>query len=575
MNAHAIGNVSSSSEFALKKAEWQNVLFDDIPSRLELAKLKPSWPCKSIKIRIHRNHAFEPVASVLNSFLAFQDLYSEISYSDYDDSLSFSFPKNEKVDLELIWLDYDRYKAQHTPQSLADWLLQRLSFLRSITPVPILVCNGFALDSMGMAFNTLIEEQLGKISSVRLCSLQEIVTQLGAACFDERAVSLSGTRLSNSACVLIARWLGCRWIPATLKPRLKAIVVDLDNTLYAGVLGEDGPEGVVLLQEHQEIHKQLLSCKTEGVFLALCSRNEPSDVDRLFQIRRDFPLGFGDFATSFIGWESKAEGIARIGDDLRVGVDSILFVDDNPGELASVANHLPMLQTLHVDPDGLATSVRALRWYPGLWTWGITAEDKLRLADLKANEERLKLASLAQNNDEYLLSLQVQLTFYLDPISKLGRLHELSRKTNQFNLNLQRLSETELIECIRSPQYAVVAVQLCDRLTDSGVIGVVVGHYGVDAIEIKEFCLSCRSLGRGMESIIIEKAIELMSKGEHNRRVAFHYRTGQRNAPALQWLEKTVQQPLREAEGVCWGPKDYGYAVSIPGSVSIQVVQEE
>ena len=194
--------------------------------------------------------------------------------------------------------------------------------------------------------------------------------------FDERAAAAKGTRLSNGACIEMARSLGLVRLPSALLPRIKAIGVDLDNTLYDGVVGEDGVEGLSITAQHQAIYKELLRLREEGVFLAVLSKNDERDFTELCRKRSDFLLKPEHFSASSISWQPKPEGLARIAEQLRIGVDSILVIDDNLGEIAQIrATHAntPLLQS-----QSAAQTLFWLRHYPTLN--GYRANSALRFA---------------------------------------------------------------------------------------------------------------------------------------------------------------------------------------------------
>ncbi len=542
---------STVLESVLLKAAWQRLLFVEKPRRSELLKLKPKWQCRDLLIRVHRNHSFEHVATMMQPYLALVDWQGSFLYSDYDDSLSYNGAGS--ADVEIIWLDYDRFEKPFAENQLGAWLGSRVQALRSETDAPILVANWDDTHSLADKFNSDFEIIAHAIPDVRVCDRRPIRHDLGDRYWDERAAVLSGTRLSDRACILTARDFACHWIPAALQPRLKALVVDLDNTLYTGVLGEDGPLGVTLSPGHQALQSKLLELRDQGIFLGLVSRNEFEDVRRLFDVRSDFPVKWNSFSAYSITWQDKAMGIARIAEALRISIDSMVLLDDNPGELAAVAQAYPQIHTIHADADAFLTT-RTLFFYPGLWSYGRSETDAVRVADLEASAERDKLLSQAANGQDYVRSLAVRLTFSVNSQPQLERLAELSHKTNQFNLSLSRLGQTELAHCFQSADCRVVSIRLVDRLSDSGIVGLVVGRREGDALHVQEVCVSCRALGRQLEDVMLGEAVRLILAQLPAREVQFHYRIGPRNAPARMWLEKVTGAPLPGAEGSVLAP---------------------
>jgi FkbH-like protein len=531
----------------LTKAEWQQFLFKKVPKRLELQALNPDWKLMPVKIRTHRNHAFEHVISAARGWFAFWDREPVVDFGDYDDSLSFSeVTSDEKFDLEVLWLDADRYLAKFSEKEFSEWLGARVQALRSVSAAPILV----VVIGLSDAGEAELKLALSKIPGVRLGEVGGIADELGARFIDMRASKFSGTRLSDIANILIAREASCRWIPAMLIGRPKVLVLDLDHTLYQGVLGEDGPEGVELTEGHRALQEVLLDLAQQGLFLGIASKNEAADVRRLFEVRTDFPLKWEHFNATAIGWGGKAEGIRKICSALRISEDSAVFVDDNPGEIAAVVSEIPAIGILHAAPDGLTTRM-ALEFYPGLWRWDANAEDLIRSSDLAANDERAELASHSSSPEEYLKSLNVVLKLSLNDENQLQRLVELSQKTNQFNLNLSRYSEVDFARLFKDDEVSVVALSLSDRLSESGIIGLIVARQDPfrEKAQVEELAISCRALGRGLEDMMIAAAMNLVLDGDVGKKIVFSHKTGPRNGPSREWLEKWCVEPFEE-EGV-------------------------
>jgi FkbH-like protein len=336
--------------------------------------------------------------------------------------------------------------------------------------------------------------------------------------------------------------LAFQWIPASLSPRIKAIVVDLDCTLYEGVLGEDGIDGINLSPACLELQTELLRLKESGMFLAIASRNEQTDVEDLLHHRQDFPLKLEDFAAIQVNWQDKAENIVKIAESLRIGIDSILFIDDNPGELAKVSERLPGIWTI-LASNQLPT-VDILKLYPRLWAWEKTYDDNLRLADLNASAVRDSLIKKSDNIEEYWQALQVEMDIHLNPIDRLKRLCELSQKTNQFNLALSRINEVEMSDYLAREDYIVASIHLRDRLSDSGNIGLIIGQKINDSLVIQEICISCRALGRHLEDIMIGCVLRMMVDIFSTKDIIFKYRRAPRNQPSLDWLKQFAKTQL-------------------------------
>lgn len=457
--------------------------------------------------------------------------------SPYDDALSMN-TSGELPDLEVIW--YDVEALLEKPRfELLEWLTERIKALREVSSAPILAV---VLGLQGEQEKKLIALARA-VPGVRVAPVCQVIASLQAP-YDPRLLKISGARLSEEANLVLAKHMACRWLPALLSPRIKAVVIDLDQTVYSGVLGEDGAD-VLLTPDHASLQAALVKLKESGLFLAVVSKNEPEDVEALFAKRQDFPLRLSDFSAVEIGWESKSESILRVCQKMRIDHSAVLFIDDNPGELIEVARRLPEVELLHAGPE-VCRTVRELDYYPGLWSWGVSSEDILRIADLGAETMRKNIQSRSPDQLTYLRSLAPEIDVWVNPLSLAGRLAELSQKTNQFNLALRRLDEVKVHEYIEDKNSFAVGIGLRDRLTDSGIVAAIFGRIKEEEIIVDEWVISCRALGREMETLMASSA--LSSLASRSGLASFNFRSGPRNNPAREWLAKIAGVAL-ELEG--------------------------
>jgi FkbH-like protein len=518
----------------LSKAMQQHLLLGAAPSRRDLSAYAADWPLAPLAAQVVRNCPFESVAALAAPFLAHADLAVGWFYSDYDDSLSLS-SFDDGAGVVLIWLDYRRYSLETA--ALAAFLEARLTDIRARTGAPILIADD--PDSPhAAALNRALAEMAGRIGGLHVYPRGAVAAQLGGAFHDARMAKLAGSDLSAAAGALIARELGLSWLPALVRPALKAIALDLDNTLYSGVLGEDGAAGLVLTEDHRALQQRLAALQASGLLLALVSKNEAEDVDALFAARPDFPLRPEMITARAIGWGSKRAGLSDIAAAMNIGADAILFVDDNLGEIAQAEG----LAALHAaDP---ATTLRALDLFPGLRQLRAGREDALRAGDIAANRERARLSG---DGADYRAALKPRLAFRHADAATVGRAHELSNKTNQFNLALARLTEAQAASFARDPDAAVIEAALSDALSDSGVVMALFARRQNDALVVEDLCISCRALGRGIEdAMILEAALAAASK-LGAKALAFRHASSPRNGPARTWLQTFSDAPLAES----------------------------
>lgn len=504
---------------------------------LALSKKLNFTQIKEININIYRNHAFEPIESIISPFLHYVGFRANFTYSDYDESLSFNPNINTNSNLAIIFLDLARYKLSEA--DFIVFLQERASALQDKlkTPLLILLLNSNFLSSktIAQALQSLNTSQIYTFSCDELFTHYLSLSHLNPApnLLDESKESITGTRLSNAATLILAQILGLKLIPSLLLPSLKAIVLDLDNTLYNGILGEDGIDNIELTPTHKALQNAILELKKQGYLLALASKNEKSDVKKLFEVRVDFPLKWSDFDAIEAHWDTKDKSLQNIAKAFNIGLDSMLFIDDNLAEIEST-KHTQVKQIHAQNPQ---STLLTLFLFPQLTKLRISTEDSLRANDIKANAMRESLESLSDK--EYFHNLKIELEFAINPKANAQRIYELMNKTNQFIANYTRPTQAQVQEWLDSKNHCVISVAMRDRLSDSGVIGIIVGEKKDREIHILDLVVSCRALGRRLESIMLFNAFALIAQclKSTQKAVLLHYQKGERNKPFLQILQ--------------------------------------
>lgn len=498
--------------------------------RLDLLKFKQDL-CSSEKvIQVFRNHAFEQVASIISPFLNEAQISTKFIYSDYDDSLNFHIVT---ADLYLLWLDLSRYNED----VVNDFLYEKLLELKSLTDKPILCLT------IGRKTNI----DISNLSDVFLENLDPLISSLPDYGLALELENYSGTRLSSLATIKISQKLGLQFIPAIFNFNLKAIVVDLDNTLYSGVLGEDGVQGVILTEDHKKFQLYLKELAEKGYFLCVASKNEEADAKELFEKREDFPLKWSDFTAVAINWNNKAENIYDLAKLMNIGLDSMVFVDDNPAEIQSVEmSGLPIKTILAVDCKSTLEMISLL---PGLFKFFVTKEDKIRSKDVKSNIIRSEFKNKLSPR-EYFEKLQMSLLYKINMEEDLKRATQLFNKTNQFIFNYKRYDESAVEHLIKDDSSILITVSMKDYLSDSGIICLLAAHKNNQHLIVDEITMSCRALGRNLELITIPYMLQLAAKTlETDKTVRVFYRKGARNAPAITWLESYAKFKLVDESG--------------------------
>jgi FkbH-like protein len=309
-----------------------------------------------------------------------------------------------------------------------------------------------------------------------------------------------------------------RLIAAGLGRSRKCLVLDLDNTLWGGVVGDDGVEGIVLGQgsaageafvEFQRYAKRL---SERGVLLAVCSKNDRANAVEPFERHPEMDLQLTDIACFVANWTDKAANLREIARQLNIGLDALVFVDDNPVERDLVRRELPMVAVPEMpeDPADFAATISAAGYFEAL---RVTREDQIRCSMYQANSEREAARESTTDLSSYLESLHMHLAIApFDDIS-LPRVTQLIHKTNQFNLTTLRLSEAEVRTIAADPAFVTLQARLKDRFGDNGIIAVLIariqgpGAQGAEAV-IEHFLMSCRVFGRRVEEACLNALVQ-------------------------------------------------------------------
>ncbi len=285
----------------------------------------------------------------------------------------------------------------------------------------------------------------------------------------------------------------------------KCLVLDLDNTVWGGVVGDDGLEGLVLGQgsalgeayvAFQDYAREL---SRRGVILAVCSKNDEANAVEPFDRHPDMLLRRNDIASFVANWSDKASNIRAIAEELNIGLDALVFVDDNPFERSLVRQELPMVAVPEVsdDPTLFARTLADAGYFEGL---AVTDDDRARGAQYQGNRAREALRASATDLPGYLRGLEMQLIWRRFDAIGLARTVQLINKTNQFNLTTRRYTEDDVQAIMRDPRAFGLQLRLLDRFGDNGIIAILIGRMTADDdLAIDTWLMSCRVLGRQVE----------------------------------------------------------------------------
>jgi len=299
--------------------------------------------------------------------------------------------------------------------------------------------------------------------------------------------------------------IAVRLVAARLGQSAKCLVLDLDNTLWGGTIGDDGLEGIVLGQgsaageAHLSFQKYAKDLSRRGVILAVCSKNDESIAMEPFRSHPEMLLKSGDIACFVANWEDKASNLRSIAQQLNIGLDSMVFADDSVFERNIVRRELPMVMVVEL-PEDPALYARCIADAGYFETLEITREDTLRAQNYQSEKSRAQVRQSVTDMDGYLESLEMRLIWNHFDRTGLQRIVQLINKTNQFNLTTRRHSEAAVLNVLQDPNALSLQLRLTDKFGDHGVIGIVIAYPEGNEFLIDTWLMSCRVLGRGVEA---------------------------------------------------------------------------
>ncbi|HXM43434.1 MAG TPA: HAD-IIIC family phosphatase [Bryobacteraceae bacterium] len=422
--------------------------------------------------------------------------------------------------------------------------------------------SGYSLHDLSYAYNRALAGLARETRSAIVVDAAAVMAWVGYRQWhDARLWYLARSRWSRAAMrALAGRYAAA--LAAWFGRTRKCIVLDLDHTLWGGIVGEDGIAGLQLGEEgvgraFVEFQQELLNLTRKGILLAICSKNNPDDALAVIRSHPSMPLREKHFASIRINWEDKATNLRSIAEELNLGLDSLVFIDDNPAERALVSHALPtvLVPAWPGDPAEYKFALLglAVQAFPKL---RLTEEDRSRTAMYSAQAARRTLEAQTCSLEDYYRSLQMVARIGRADAFTVPRIAQLTQKTNQFNLTARRYTEAELAALAMSSDALVLWLELADRFGLNGIVGVLIlRKEAATTWRIDTFLLSCRVIGRTLEQAFLAHAYALL-RGLGARRLVAEYRPTARNAVAASLYANlgfsSVPQPVPAADATCW-----------------------
>ena len=533
-----------------------------------------------------RNVTVEPIVPVVKGEIALTGAKPQIYLGDFDtiasevlDSGSALYRFKPDVIFLTHWLEalnsrlarrFVSLSAQEVhaaTEAILEDIARNLAAIRKSTNAAILINNFPSPDflSFGILDANRAQSQsqmvqdlnhglraiTGKTPDVYLVDFVQLFARIGSAQgFSDRDWHMSRTPYSRHALVPLGQEYG-KFLRALRGKSRKCLVLDCDNTLWGGVLGEDGLEGIKLGDTHPgswyvAFQQEILNLHDRGVILAICSKNNEEDVLEALQKHPAQVLREEHFACRQINWEDKVTNLRRIAERLNIGLDSLVFADDNPLECGYVREQLPEVEVIDLPKD--PSAFRSALLARGLFdTLTISQEDRERTRMYRADAERQKIMQDAGSLEEYLAKLQLVAHIDVPDPSTLARVAQLTQKTNQFNLTTIRYTEGQIRALAEGADSDVFYIRVADRVADLGIIGVGILKYQDDTAVVDTLLMSCRALGRGVENALAAFLINT-ARANGCARMVGCYRSTKKNVQVAEFYRKLGFTSVRSDE---------------------------
>jgi FkbH-like protein len=429
---------------------------------------------------------------------------------------------------------------ERTKRELCDALSQYEARARSRTVLCILPPSPNSPKELESDFEKAadaLSAHAGTLSGIYLLKANEINQLSSGEAYDVLRDELAHIPYTEEFFAAMALAVA-RKIHALRVPAHKVLVLDCDNTLWRGVIGEDGIDGIVIPPSLLALQRFAVDEQAKGTLVCIASKNVERDVLEAFERRSDMWLKPEHIVAKRINWKSKPENLASLARELNLGLDSFVFIDDSPIECAEVKAALPQIVTLLLPPEAQIESFLA-----NLWAFDrlmVTNEDTRRTQMYRENAARQSLEVSTADIGDFIASLQLNIDIAPPADGEWARLAQLTQRTNQFNFTTLRLTEQEM----RASQAAgsvLLGVHVRDRFGDYGLVGLIIATSRAETLAVDQLLLSCRVLGRGVEHAMLRRLGEIATE----RRLAnmeLQFIPTQKNEPAQAFAESVAVQ---------------------------------
>ena len=482
----------------------------------------------SYKIAILSNIMVHQTKDICEYWLRSDLVNADVLVGGYDNIVQDSHKFKESDAVIIFWetcniLDGLQYKIELMGDKEIDEIALKVKLeidivLKNLKKTSLVIINKFSSlvfnrYSINMSKLNLLENILNEYLevnirlNVRLVDIEKIISNVSI----DKAIDLRFYYSSKTFYSFIFYKKYFQYIKpmvlAAVGRTKKALILDCDNTLWKGILGEDGFDNIKVFEEIQYLSLML---SRRGVIVGLCSKNNLQDVNEVLDNHPDMILRDKDIVIKKINWNDKVTNLREIAKELNIGLDSIVFLDDSDFEVDLVRSELPEVRVYKVPANEHEYGVLFRRVASLFYSFTNTREDRNKVQFYKDQIKRADVKGSFGDIESYLATLGLKLTLYKDDLSQVERLAQLSQKTNQFNLTTKRYTEVDVINIIKSTDQMLMSFSVSDKYGDSGITGLAVFDFRNSMLD--SLLLSCRVLGRNIEFAFMNAIVEMLKQ---------------------------------------------------------------
>lgn len=559
---------------------------------------KQSTSKEELKIAVLANINIQLIKPLLEYHCAHKDISAEVTILGFNNFIEES--KNKNFDCYLFFWEVinltEALKGNyyHFTEDQKQALLNKTSneinlTLNQLKDAPLIIFNTF--NEFTFTFNPLvgreddnIAAQLNKLlkshrqTNLQLFHLDHLIQEVGKdKAFDLRQYYSTSSLYSQDFIFKYTEKVAS-FLCQNNGGLKKMLVLDADNTLWKGIIGEDGIDGIQCTVDHpvgkvyNEVQLLFKFLKNQGVLLALCSKNNAEDVQYAFEQKKGMVLESDDFIFKKVNWQSKNQNILAIAEEANIGVDSLVFIDDSDFEIELIKQTLPEVKTLQV-PSNISEYPEQVKALFSLFIGpSKTKEDVNKTQQYLEEKQRKVEFEKHKNIDEYINSLGLKMTLEKNENAPLERCTQLTQKTNQFNFTTKRYKESQIEQMQKAKDWLVLSIRLKDDFGDYGTTGLVLIHFELKEAVLDTFLLSCRILGRKVEQKLFEIILEEL-RNKNIEKLNAQYIPSKKNTQVKNFLDSMGMHLLQE--DIISGVKTYQMDVndfSSEQKINIEVI---